>query len=166
MGRITAAYGVKGWVRVYSYTDPMEGIFEYSPWSVSRGGRRQTIEVEEGKRQGKGLVARPVGFSDRNHAEQLAGWEIRVDKARLPTLDEGEFYWHQLEGLAVINTQGERFGRIDYLFETGSNDVMVVAADEGSIDERERMIPYVDEQVVMAVDLDAGMVTVDWDRDY
>lgn len=166
VGRITGAYGIKGWVKVYSYTDPMEGILQYQPWYLSRGARQQTIELENGRVHGKGLIALPAGFTSRNEAEALAGWQIEVEKVQLPELDDGELYWHQLEGLAVINTDGARLGRVDHLLETGASDVMVVIADETSIDGRERMIPFVEEDIVTDIDLKAGSVTVNWETDY
>lgn len=166
VGRITGAHGIKGWVRVFSYTDPMEGILQYSPWVLARGDERQEYEVGTGRLQGKGLIARLEDVADRNQAELLAGWEIRIDKAQLPELGDGELYWHQLEGLAVVNQHGERFGRIDHLLETGASDVMVVAADVDSIDDQERMIPFVEEDIVTAIDLNAGTVTVNWEADY
>ncbi len=166
VGRITGAYGIKGWVKVFSYTDPMEGILQYAPWTLVRGGKRQTTSAQEGRRQGKALIARLEGVEDRNQAELMAGWEIEIDKALLPRLEDGELYWYQLEGLAVVNERGDRFGRIARLLETGSSDVLVVAADESSIDDQERMIPFVEEDIVTRVDLDSGTVTVKWEADY
>lgn len=166
VGRITTAHGIKGWVKLYSYTDPPEGILSYQPWLISRGRQQQTIEIAEGRWQGKYLVALPKGNTDRNQAEALAGWEIRIDKSLLPDLEAGEFYWYQLEGLVVQTVGGARLGIIAELLETGANDVLVVRADAESIDDEERLIPFVEEEVVTHVDMERGVVTVDWETDY
>ena len=166
VGRVDAPYGVKGWVKVFSFTDPIEGILEYSPWQLVKRGKQQTLAVVEGRTQGRGLIALFEGFDDRSQAESLNGAEIRITKDQLPALQPGEYYWHQLEGLAVVNKQGERLGSVDHLMETGANDVLVVRADADSIDDRERLIPYVDEEFVLKVDVDKGEILVDWPAEY
>lgn len=163
VGRITAPHGVKGWVKIFSYTDPIERILEYAPWQIARGTSVRRLAVKAGRRQGKGIVVQPEGCEDRNQAELLKGFEIRIDKDRLPALAEGEFYWHQLERLAVVTTRGELLGEVDHLMETGANDVLVVEPTSSSIDERERLIPFVEDEVVREVDLDEGRITVAWD---
>lgn len=162
IGRVTGPHGVKGWIRVFSYTDPIEQIFSYTPWLL---GSRQ-VNVEEGQLQGKRLVARLEGVDDRDTAEALRGVEIRIGKDQLPDLEEGEFYWYQLEGLTVVNEAGEVLGRVDHMTETGANDVMVVEASADSIDNRQRLIPYVDDEFVMEVDLERQKITVRWDSDF
>lgn len=105
------------------------------------------------------------GLDDRDVARTYAGFEIRVPESELPELEEDEFYWHQLEGLSVINQDGQLLGKVDHLLETGANDVMVVKPCTGSLDDRERLLPYT-EQCVQAIDLDAGEMRVDWDADF
>ena len=112
------------------------------------------------------MIAHFRGFDSPESARQLAGVELTVASTSLPGLDQGDYYWHQLEGLAVINLDGLRFGVVRQLLETGANDVLVVRPDATSIDERERLIPYVTGSVIRQVDLDAGTVTVDWQADY
>jgi 16S rRNA processing protein RimM len=161
LGRISGAHGVKGWVKVYSETSPRENILAYSPWDLVRAGSRQRIEVAAGRPQGKILVARLEGCDDRDAAEALVGCEIRVPRSRLPDdLAPGEYYWADLVGLRVETLEGVELGRIARLFETGANDVIVVAG------ERERLLPYVWQQVVREVDLAAGVMRVDWDPDF
>ena len=166
IGRILGAHGIKGWVKVFSFTDPMEGILDYSPWLVTKAGRVQSLAVEAGNRQGKGLVALLEGFQDRNQAESLNGAEISIPRERLPALEEGEFYWHQLEGLKVVNESGEVLGIVDHMLETGSSDVMVVHPAQDSIDDKERLIPFVEGNTVINVDLDAECIRVAWEADY
>ena len=117
------------------------------------------IEVKEGRRQGRGIVVHLMGYDDREQATALVGADIAVPRTQLPRLKKGEYYWSQLQGLRVTNLQGVELGRVSHLFETGSNDVLVVAG------EREYLIPYLPD-VVQAIDLDAGTLSVDWDADF
>lgn len=166
LGKITSVYGVKGWVKVYSHTDPMTNILDYAPWYLKLDGRWQTVKLAQGRTQGKGLVAKLVGCDDRDQARAYCGAEIFVDQQQLPELQGDEFYWHQLEGLTVITEQGDELGRVDYLIATGSNDVLVVKGMASSIDRRERLIPYLPDQVIKSIDLDSGCIRVDWDPEF
>ncbi len=166
IGQITSVFGVKGWLKIYSYTDPREGILEYPDWTLSLNGQRIPVKVEEGRRQGQGIVVRLKGIDDRDVARTYAGADILVPTRALPELPEGEYYWFQLEGLAVFTPDGECLGRVHHMLETGANDVLVVRATEQSIDQRERLIPYLPDQVVQSVDLAAGKLVVDWDPEF
>lgn len=157
VGRLAGVYGVKGWLRVQSFTEPAENILKYLPWDVEGVGQ---VKVSQGKLHGKGLIAHLVGIDDRDEAAKLIGREIRVERTALPALDDGDYYWSDLIGLDVVNTQGEALGRIARMVETGAHDVMVL---EG---ERERLVPYAKGRVVQEVDLPARRVVVDWDTDY
>lgn len=167
LGRITSPFGIQGWVKVYSFTDPMDGIFQYKKWSLWKDDKPVgEFEVAKGKKHGKGLVARLKVVTDRNGAEGMCGCEIRMPKDALPDLEEGDYYWHQLEGLKVITTENVVLGSVDYLLETGANDVLVVKATPESLDDAERLIPYLVDQVVKEVNLSDGTVLVDWDPDF
>ena len=111
------------------------------------------------------MVAHIEGIDDRSLAESLKGSEIAVPAEQLPGLAQGEFYWHQLEGLEVHSDE-HLLGRVSHLMETGANDVLVVKACEGSIDQQERLIPWVKGDVVKAVDLDAQRIQVEWDPEF
>ncbi len=158
-GRISGLFGVQGWVKVFSHARPREAIIGYSPWLVKIGNDWREITVEEGRAQGKGVVAKLKGYDDRDAAGGLVGAEIAVRSSQLPPLKKGEYYWAQLVGLEVVNLAGDRFGKVSHLFDTGANDVMVVSNG------RERWLP-VTAQVVREVDLDAGVIRVDWDADF
>ncbi|KFF48253.1 16S rRNA processing protein RimM [Gammaproteobacteria bacterium MFB021] len=163
LGRLTSPHGVKGWLKVYSYTSPAEGIFDYPEWTLTLNGQREMRRLLEARPQGKALVVRLEGVDTRELAEQWAGADVSVAKSALPTLEDGEFYWHQLEGLDVVTREGVRLGRVDHLFETGANDVLVVKPGTDSVDDRERLLPFLPDDVIVAVDLAAGEMTVDWD---
>lgn len=160
LGRISGIYGVRGWVRVYSHTRPIAGILDYSPWYLGKGGDWRPCEVLGGHPQGKGLVARLEGVSDRDRARDLIGLEIAVPRERLPEPAADEVYWSDLEGLEVETLAGHPLGRVHHLFETGANDVLVVRGD------RERLLPLVWGRVIRDLDLEHGRIRVDWDPDF
>lgn len=160
VGRISGVYGVKGWVRIHSYTEPRENILGYRPWYLSRDGERQVWRLAEGRTHGKGIVVRLSGCEDRDQAATLVGAEVVVARAQLPATAPDEFYWSDLEGLRVSTRQGRDLGVVDHLLETGANDVLVVMG------ERERLIPYLWGDVVLEVDLAKRSMTVDWDPEF
>ncbi|OZG70645.1 ribosome maturation factor RimM [Hahella sp. CCB-MM4] len=167
LGKIVGVFGVKGWVKVQSFSSPIENIFSYKSWVLEfPDSSRKQSKLREGKRQGKGLVASLEGVADRDEARMLVGSVIKVAIDQLPELEQGDFYWYQLEGLEVSTVQGEKLGVVDHLMETGSNDVMVVKPTQDGIDERERLIPYLPGQVVQNVELEKRLITVDWDPDF
>ncbi len=167
VGRITTVYGVKGWVKIHSYTEPMDNILGFEAWHLWRNGTWQPVNIAGAKRHQKGLIAALEGVTDREQARAYCQCDIAVPSSEMPALDNGEYYWHQLEGLAVYapdeQGQPQRLGRVDHLMETGANDVLVVRPDRGSVDDRERLIPWLPDQVVRSVDLDGGRIDVDWD---
>lgn len=166
IGRFTAPYGIKGWLKVLSHTEPMENIGEYEPIWIAEGNGWKPIALKRVQSHGKGLVAQIAGCDDRTQAEQFIGRDIAIQRNQLPKLPQGEYYWSELEGLEVFTLQGQKLGSIDHLLETGANDVMVVKPSPGSVDDQERLIPYVPEIYVMAVQKDQGRMTVDWELDY
>ena len=157
LGKISGVFGVQGWVKIFSWTDPREGIFEYGPWMVKHQGQWREMPVEAGQRQGKMIIAKLAGIDDRDQAMLLNGAVIAVPADQLKKLKKDQYYWRELEGLQVVNTDGVVLGRVDHLMETGANDVLVVQGD------RERLIPYTPGHAVQKVDTAAGVITVDWD---
>ncbi|TGG95870.1 ribosome maturation factor RimM [Natronospirillum operosum] len=167
LGKITSVYGVRGWVKVYSYTDPMDRILDYQEWLLSRNGEQMKVVVDRGKSHGKGMIAHLQGVDDRNAAEALAGYEIAVPRSELPELPEGEYYWWQLEGMQVYTLKGVDLGRVSHLISAGSaNDVLVVHSTRADDNQSERLIPWIWDEVIQAVDPDARRITVDWDPDF
>jgi 16S rRNA processing protein RimM len=161
LGYVSGPHGLQGWLKVHSDTSPRENIVGYSPWYLIRDGERSRWQVNGGRWQGKAVVAKLAGCNDREAAEALTGSVIQIRREQLPDVSApGEYYWVDLVGLRVETLDGVVLGRIERLFETGANDVMVVQG------ERERLLPYVWEQVVHSVDLDAGVMRVDWDPEF
>jgi 16S rRNA processing protein RimM len=159
LGRITGLFGVRGWVKVYSYTDPREAVLNYRRWLLSGTDGWREATVAEGQRHGKTIIARIDGCVDRDQAAELIGTEIAVQRDELPATQNGQFYWSDLEGLRVVHRDGTELGRVAYLLETGANDVMVVRG------EKERLIPFVMNETVLGVNLADGRIDVDWEWD-
>lgn len=149
--------GVKGWLKVHSYTDPRDSIVDFKTWILRSGHDEQTVELEDGKKHGRTVTAKLKAIDDRDRAEALVGADIAVEREALEPCEPGEYYWTDLEGLDVITVQGDNLGRLDYLFETGGHDVMVVEGD------RQRLIPFAQETVVREVRMEKGVIVVDWD---
>jgi 16S rRNA processing protein RimM len=150
---------VRGWVKVYSYTDPREAILEHDRWLLGRDGSRRSVRVDEGKRHGKSVLARLEGIDDREAAEALLGLDIAVDRDSLREPETGHYYWADLAGLTVWHKEERELGVVTQMLETGAHDVMVVKGDT------ERLIPFVPGEVVLDVDLDERRVRVDWEWD-
>lgn len=159
VGHILGAQGLKGWVRVFSNTSPRENIVNYGPWFIERGGELHKVSVK-GRLQGRNVLAGLDGCVDRNQAEELKGCRIFIDPAQLPRLQAGDYYWSDLIGLAVESLQGEPLGVVASMLETGADDVMVLSG------ERERLIPFVIDDIVREVDLEERRLVVDWLPEY
>jgi 16S rRNA processing protein RimM len=162
LGRVAGLFGVKGWVKVYSETDPPANILDYSPWYLNLAGHWQAFELQQGQIHGKGIIARLAKCTNRDEASPLVGANIAVDRDQLPDLANDEYYWSDLIGLDVQTPAGETLGKVDHLLETGANDVLVVKGNDG----QETLIPYIKGQVIKEIDLEAGCIRVEWDLDY
>ena len=161
IGKIVGVYGIKGWLRIESFTRPKENILAYGACLLGQDGEWLEIEWLEIKPQGRGLLACLAGITDRDQAMALVGSELAIDRDKLPATEEGEFYWHDLINLQIVNMENEILGVITGLLETGANDVLVVEADK-----RRRLIPYVQGVYVKNVDVEKGIMRVDWKSDY
>ena len=167
IGRVVAAYGIKGWVKLQSFTDPKENIFLYQPWYLRGPDGWQRVRLTSGRPQGKGLVARLDGCADRTQAETTqVGRDIAVPRNAIPPAGDDEIYWRDLIGLRVKLPDGRDIGSLRQMFATGANDVMVVQGDTHSIDRRERLIPWLPGQVIGDIDLNAGTLVADWDPEF
>lgn len=167
LGKISGHHGVKGWVKLFSYTRPRSEIFEYDNWLIGQanpGVSWTNVGVSEFRENAKGLVAKLRGFDSREDTSSLIGSEFGVNKSNLEELQGNEYYWMDLIGLRVINKQELDLGKVKNLMETGANDVLVVRTNAMD-DEIERLIPWTS-NVVSQVDLENGTLTVDWEEGY
>jgi 16S rRNA processing protein RimM len=160
VGEVRGSYGVRGWVKVHSYTAPPENILQYGPWVLEGQDFSCEYAIVEGHLHGRTVIAALEGVTTPEEAQSLRGARVLVDRARFPPTVPGEFYRVDLLGLTVRCLDGGVLGVVKDLLETGANDVLVV---EG---ERERLVPFVQGRTVTKVDLEAGEILVDWDRDF
>jgi 16S rRNA processing protein RimM len=181
VGRVTSVFGIKGWVNVYSYTDPVENILQYPTWLLSPytgdgQSKRQEmpaaksctkVVLSEGQRHGKKIIAQLSKSESREQAAAFIQQDIFIYRSELPELDD-EVYWFDLHGLQVVNQAGQTLGKIKRMMATGANDVMVVEclSNSGSDNKaQEVLIPYVKNHYILDVNLDQGKVLVDWELD-
>ncbi|MDX1796174.1 MAG: ribosome maturation factor RimM [Hydrogenovibrio sp.] len=158
VGQINGIFGVKGWVKVFSHTDPRENILTYSPWLVKHKGVWKSMDVTDGQvlQGGKAIVARLAGVDDRDIAREYMGCDIAILPEQLPDADDG-YYWRQLIGCQVTNLEGDVLGKVTSLVETGAHDVLRVESDQGST-----LIPFVEDKFIIDVDVDHKQIKVDW----
>ncbi|WP_338065422.1 ribosome maturation factor RimM [Thiospirillum jenense] len=161
LGKIAGVFGIQGWVKVHSATAPRDNILRYSPWRLRRGDQDVgSYRVRSGQVHNKGLIAWLDGCDDRDQAAALVGLDIVIERQQLPPPSTDEFYWVDLEGLTVETAAGVTLGRVTHLLTTGANDVLVVHGD------RERLLPFIWDQVILDVDFERGRVRVDWDPEF
>lgn len=164
LGKVGAPYGIKGWLKLTPYTDDPEGIFDYESLLVHVDGQWQVQKVTDWRRHNNGIVLKFEGVEDRDQAQLLTHAELAVLADQLPELDEQEYYWRDLIGMNVLNESGYQMGAVVDMLETGSNDVLVVKAKSNdAFGKHERLIPFIDEQVIKAVDQQEKQILVDWD---
>ena len=158
LGYISGVHGVRGWVKVHSYTEPREAVLKYQPWILDEG--RSTVKVLASKIQPRGVITRLAGIDTVEQARTMVGKTINIVRNQLEDLPENEYYWADLIGLKVTNLEGTELGQVKNLMATGANDVLVVAG------EPEILVPFVMEQYIKMVDIPGGTITVDWNPDF
>jgi len=164
LGKVGAVYGIKGWLKIHSFTDETEAILDYFPWSLKLGNKTQTVEITDWRKHNKGLIVKVAGIDDRDYAQALVGSEVLTNEAALPELSQDDFYWRDLIGMSVVTNKGYDLGVVVDMMETGANDVLVVKANlNDGFSKKERLIPYLFEQVIESVSLENKQICVDWD---
>lgn len=164
VGKLGSSYGIRGWLRVFSFTEDPDNLFNYKPWYIQRAGKWQEVEVESFRPHNQDTIVKLKNVDDRDLANALTNFDIYVNAEELPDLEEGDFYWKDLIGCKVVTMKGYDLGQVIDLMETGSNDVLVVKANlKDAYGIKERLIPFVDKQFIKQVDLSAKQITVDWD---
>ncbi len=160
LGRISGVFGVKGWIKVHSYTEPRDNIVRFAVWTLRQRGVESTMEIEGGRSHGANVVAKLRGVENPERARELIGADIVVERTALPECPPGEYYWTDLEGLEVRTPGGETLGIVDHLVATGANDVLVLAGTPP------RLVPFVVGGVIRSVDLAAGVIVADWSPEF
>jgi 16S rRNA processing protein RimM len=176
IGRITGAWGIKGWIRVQPFSAQPKALFSSKRWFVkppegapSTLAMPPLLRVVQAREQGDGVVASVQELPDRNAAEAMRGARVFIPRSSFPTAGAGEFYWVDLIGLDVVNRQGEALGQVTGLLDTGVHSVLCVRPDEAVVDASmeapERLIPFV-AAYVDEVNLASRRIVVDWGLDY
>lgn len=165
LGQISGVFGVKGWVKVFSYTEPREAIADYSDVLLKQDDVWQPAVITTGQRQGKTVVLKFAGIDDRDQAAALIQQDIAVERAELSDLSDGEYYWTDLAGCTVKNIAGVELGTVKELLETGANDVLVVKSTTGQ-QPNQQLIPWVQPDIVQQVDIANRQILVDWEGGY
>lgn len=165
MGRISAPFGVKGWVRVQPFTEAADGLKRYAAWWLNTAGGWRECAVQQVEAHGADVVVKLAGCDDRDAAAALKGTGVAVSRADFPAAQQGEYYWADLVGLKVENSEGLELGIVTSMLETGANAVMVIRNEGQGLAGEERLIPFIAE-VVKRVDVAARMIEVEWGADY
>lgn len=156
VGRLGSTHGIQGWLKLYSFTEPVANVLTYKPWYLEDTANWELVKLEASRGHSKGIIVKFAGYDNPEQARLLTGKKIAVQRSQLPNLKKGEFYWSELEGLTVINVDGTILGKVIYLLETGSNDVLVVKGD------KEYAIPYLTD-VITSVDLANQVIHIAWE---
>ncbi|AKC32433.1 ribosome maturation factor RimM [Candidatus Pantoea carbekii] len=165
IGKIGTAYGIHGWIKMFSFTEKIENIFNYKPWFIqcSQNRKRKCLELEKWKYHNDSIIIKCKDINNRNAALKLTNCKITIDSNQLDILQNGSYYWKDLIGCNVVNLQHYKMGKVVDLIETGSNDVLVVQANEkDAFNVKKRLIPFIEPNVIKTVDIKHIMITVDW----
>jgi 16S rRNA processing protein RimM len=163
VGQLGGVHGVRGWLKLNSYTRPKENIFNYSPLLMHTDDVWQTIDIEEYQQRGERLLVKLSGIDNPEDARKYTKCELAVSREHLPALKEGEYYWCDLIGLEVLNQDNKSLGKVDEIVETGANDVLVIVPSEK--DKARVLVPLIMDVYVKKVDLIANTLHVDWQLD-
>ncbi len=161
IGKVVDAFGIKGWLKIFSYCDPCNQISAYPIWYLS--SVTKPFPVAAARPHNQSLVAKLQGIDDCAQATAYRGCVISITSDSLPPLAEQEYYWYQLVGLEVINMRGERLGTIKRMVATGTHDIVTVSDSQQGA---EYFIPYVHQVYIKAIDFDCRKMTVDWDKEW
>lgn len=160
IGRFGKPHGIKGFVTVHAFTEPRDNILRYTNWHAFINNKWQPIKLLSAEVQNKSIIAQIEGYPERETVARLTNVEIAVHREQLEELESGEYYWHQLIGMNVINSKGESFGKVIEIIPTGSNDVLVIQG------EKRHLIPYLPGQFILDINSNKQLITVDWDMDF
>lgn len=160
IGRFGAPFGVKGWMKIQSFTDPEENVLHYQPWFADLKDGFTEVKIVDSRKHHKGIVIQVEGCDTKEDTARYCNISIAVARSVFPELTDDEYYWADLEGLTVHTTTGEELGKIDHVMPTGANDVLVIKG------QKEILVPYLKDRVVKNIDLDNKTMIVDWDPDF
>jgi len=158
LGKITGVHGIKGWLKIQSYSSPPENILNYPSWIINNKGEEDFYSIEQGRKQNNKIVVKLEKIDDRNTAESLINSKIQILRSDLPKLSNENYYWSDLVGLSVLNSEETVIGKIESLIETGANDVMVII----TLKDERILIPFVMHEIIKEVNVELSYIKIDW----
>lgn len=163
IGKIKRAYGVRGWVKIVSFTDKSENIFCYAPWLVFLKNQWKLIRLECWKSIKEKYIVKISGVSNREMAMLLTNSNLIIGETQLPFLCNNEYYWKDIIGCTVITVQGNDLGCVDYIIETIAHDVLVVKLfKQNFVKTKNCLIPFIYNRIIKNVNLIKNVIVVDW----
>ena len=158
LGKITGVHGIKGWLKIQSFSSPPENILNYPSWIINNQGEEDFYSIEKGRKQNNKIVVKLETIDDRNTAESLINSKIQILRSDLPKLPNENYYWSDLVGLSVLNSEEKVIGKIESLIETGANDVMVII----TLKDERILIPFVMHEIIKEVNVELSYIKIDW----
>jgi len=164
VGTIGKPYGVKGWAKINSYTEPVSNIIDYRPWHLEAPNKSSSppvlIEISDIRVHGQQILALFANCTTPESACLYTNYKIYIDREKLFPLADREYYWTDLEGLKVYTCENIYLGIISAIFATGANDVLVI------MDKKRHLIPFLLDQTIKSIDLENKTMIVDWDAEF
>ena len=158
IGKVTGVHGIKGWLKIQSFSSPPENILNYPSWIIANQGLEDFYLIEQGKKLNNKIIVKLEKIDDRTTAEFLINSKIQILRSDLPKLTNESYYWSDLEGLNVLNSEDNMIGKIESLIETGANDVMVINRSKN----KRVLIPFVMHEIIKEVNIELNFVKVAW----
>ncbi len=160
VGKINGIFGVQGWIKIFSHTEPIANICKYIPLYTKSKDKFTKLNIANCKLHSKTIIAKIDAIDDCDKARELLGLAIYIDKLQLPKTNNNEYYYSDLINMAVVNKNNEDFGLVSYLFDNSAHVVLVTKDDEN-----EYLIPFIDPFIV-DINIINKVITVDWGKDY
>lgn len=159
VGRFGSPFGIKGWIKLQSFTEPEENLLNYKRWYWLNRENWVSIEQDDYTRHGKGWIVHLVGYDSPEAVRFLAGVDVAIERQDFPPLAEGEFYLHDVLGFRVQNLQGIELGQVTGFMDSGAHELLVVSGM------KEYLIPLIRDHFLISVDTEKRQLVVDWDAD-
>lgn len=164
IGKIVGVYGVRGWVKIVSFTDKINDIFNYKPWFIWCKTRWKLLQIETWKLIGKKYIVKFIDFKSREFAMLFNQSDLVIDRSNLPSLYTEEYYWIDIIGCKVITVQGNNVGYVVSIIETGAHDVLVVKINSNNlIKTKNCLIPFILNKTIKHINVLDNTVIIDWD---
>ena len=160
IGKIIGLHGIKGWLKIISFSSPPENIFKYSSIILTNNNIEDVFHIENTRKQGKKILIKLKGIDDRTLAEKYKESTIEINRSDLPDLSEGIYYWEDLIGCEVLNESKKKIGLVDSFLETGSNDVLIIETNS----KKKVLIPFIINESIKEVNLDDKLIIVEWNE--